>query len=259
MDNKSFALIACVNDEELWGECEKYIGELVVPEGYSLDVIKITGATSIMRAYNEVIEKSDAKYKIYFHQDTFILNKNLLGDLLDLFEDPKIGMVGVQGGTRIPKSGVWFHDGFHSFGTILRVGTIGGIGGMIIPSCWNKRKVRKMSYLPILKPYLPVACIDGLLMATQYDLPWREDLYGGFIYYEGPQCLEFIKKGYQVIVPRQKEPWCLHVSSNRTKAEDEIYHREFRKVMEVFNKEYSSFLGKHIRQIEREIAAGKLS
>ena len=128
MDNRSFALIACVNDEELWGECEKYLGELVVPEGYSLDVIKITGATSIMHAYNEVIEKSDAKYKIYFHQDTFILNKNLLGDLLDLFEDPKIGMVGVQGGTRIPKSGVWFHDGFHSFGTIFRVGTIGGIG-----------------------------------------------------------------------------------------------------------------------------------
>lgn len=33
MDEKAFVLIACVNDEELWAECEKYIEELVIPEG----------------------------------------------------------------------------------------------------------------------------------------------------------------------------------------------------------------------------------
>ena len=251
MNEKSFALIACVTDEELWRQCEKYIEEMIVPQGYSIDVIKLTGATSIMHAYNQAMKKSKAKYKIYFHQDTFILNRNLLNDLLQLFQNSKLGMVGVQGGTRIPKSGVWFHDGLHSFGTILRIGTIGGIGGKLIPPRWNKRKVRKMSYLPIFKPYLPVACIDGLMMATQYDLPWREDLFEGFIYYEGPHCLEFIKKGYHVVVPRQKEPWCLHVGADRTVEEDKSYHKKFRQVMGIFKKEYSAFLNKHIREIER--------
>jgi hypothetical protein len=111
-----------------------------------------------------------------------------------------------------------------------------------------------MSYLPILKPYLPVACIDGLLMATQYDLPWREDLYGGFIYYEGPQCLEFIKKGYRVVVPRQKEPWCLHVGADRSKEDDEKYHKSFRQVMDIFKKEYSAFLNKNIKDIEAVVS-----
>ncbi len=30
------------------------------------------------------------------------------------------------------------------------------------------------------KTFIPVECIDGLLMATQYDVPWREDLFDGF-------------------------------------------------------------------------------
>ena len=251
VENKAFAFIACVNDEALWQRCEQHLKELIVPPGYDVEIIKKIGATNIARAYNEALAQSKAKYKVYLHQDTFVLNKNFLLDLLTLFADPKIGMIGVQGGTRLPKSGVWFHDGLHSFGTILRIGTIGGIGNSLIPAAWNKRKVRKLSYLPIWKPYLPVACIDGLLMATQYDLPWREELYGGFIYYEGPQCLEFIKKGYRVIVPRQKRPWCLHVGADRTAAEDEVYHREFSRVMEIFKAAYGSFLDKHIREIEK--------
>ena len=30
--------------------------------------------------------------------------------------------------------------------------------------------------------HFSVQAIDGLFMATQYDIPWREDLFGGFTF-----------------------------------------------------------------------------
>lgn len=39
------------------------------------------------------MKSSDAKYKIYLHQDVFILNKNFLFDLLYYFSDKSTGMI----------------------------------------------------------------------------------------------------------------------------------------------------------------------
>jgi hypothetical protein len=47
-------------------------------------------------------------------------------------------------------------------------------------------------------------------MATQYDLPWREDLFDGWHYYDLSQAQEFRRAGYQVGVFPQGKPWCLH-------------------------------------------------
>ena len=55
-----------------------------------------------------------------------------------------------------------------------------------------------------------VEMIDGLLMATQYDLPWREDLSCGWESYDVLQSQEFIRNGYRVIVPAMDHPWCRH-------------------------------------------------
>jgi hypothetical protein len=58
--------------------------------------------------------------------------------------------------------------------------------------------------------YQEVQCIDGLIMITQYDLPWREDLFNGWHFYDSSQSMEFIKSGYKVVIPRQSHPWCIH-------------------------------------------------
>ena len=52
--------------------------------------------------------------------------------------------------------------------------------------------------------------VDGLLLATQYDLPWREDIFNGWHFYDISQCMEFMKAGYEVAVPWQESPWCDH-------------------------------------------------
>ena len=55
-----------------------------------------------------------------------------------------------------------------------------------------------------------VEAVDGLLMMTQYDVNWRQDLFHGWDFYDVSQSFEFRRAGYQVAVPYQQAPWVLH-------------------------------------------------
>ncbi|MEK4397726.1 MULTISPECIES: glycosyltransferase [unclassified Bacillus (in: firmicutes)] len=39
-----------------------------------------------------------------------------------------------------------------------------------------------------------VQALDGLLLATQYDVLWRKGIFDGWPLYENSQCFEFRKK-----------------------------------------------------------------
>ena len=66
---------------------------------------------------------------------------------------------------------------------------------------------------------LSVQAIDGLLMATQYDIPWREDLFQGFHFYDVSQSLEFQKAGYLIGIPNQANVWCIHYNGDEFDAD----------------------------------------
>lgn len=194
MDEKKIAFIVCVNDDAYFEECQFYINRLRVPEGYGTDILAIREADSMCAAYNFAMQSTDAKYKIYLHQDTFIIYENFLDEILGRFrEHPEIGMIGMVGGNEMPKSGVAFN-------------------------AWNEGKVDirepDMAYHLVCNKErtedIRVEAIDGFIMITQYDLPWREDLFTHFDFYDVSQAFEFRKAGYEVLVPLQKKPWTVH-------------------------------------------------
>ena len=51
------------------------------------------------------------------------------------------------------------------------------------------------------KPYTEVEAVDGLFIATQYDVKWREDIFDGWDFYDISQSEEFHRAGYKVVVP----------------------------------------------------------
>lgn len=103
MNEKCIAFIICVNDENEFQESLNYIDALDVPEGYNTDVIAVREAPSMAAGYNLAMQSSDAKYKIYIHQDVFLIYKELLKDLISLFQNnDQIGMVGVLGCRVLP-------------------------------------------------------------------------------------------------------------------------------------------------------------
>lgn len=195
MNEKKFQFIICSNNEDFLAECITYISLLEVPEGYSVDVISILEAASMAAGYNEGMRASDAKYKIYLHQDVFIIYRKFLYALLEIFEsDPQIGMIGMVGSPKMPSCGIMWYG--------AREG--GGYG-----------------LIPVQKPYgeyeysledglHEVEAIDGFIMITCQDLPWREELFDGWDFYDISQSFEFRKQGYKVVVPEQISPWCKH-------------------------------------------------
>ena len=97
------AVITCVNNEEEYAQALSYIDRLHVPDGYELDVIAVREAPSMAAGYQMAMEHTDARYKIYMHQDTFIINREFLRDMLSVFEgDDRIGAIGMVGCDDVP-------------------------------------------------------------------------------------------------------------------------------------------------------------
>lgn len=86
----------CSNNPQYEHECIKYINNLTIPEWYEIEIKVIRDAASITSGYNRGMLSSDAKYKIYLHQDTFIINKDFLNCLLKGFNDEATGMLALS-------------------------------------------------------------------------------------------------------------------------------------------------------------------
>ena len=72
--------IICTNDPVYAKECIYYIDHLKVPEGMQIDVLTVEEAKSLTAGYNEAMKYSRAKYKVYLHHDTFIVNPDFIRD-----------------------------------------------------------------------------------------------------------------------------------------------------------------------------------
>lgn len=177
-------------------ECLTYIKQLTIPDGFTIDVITIAEAGSMVSGYQAGMEASTAKYKIYLHQDVFILNKNFLHDTLQIFkQSPSLGMLGMVGTKKLPESAIMWESK-------NRIGAL--------RSC-SLNTTDDYFDIPIENTaYERATAVDGLLIMTQYDISWREDIFDGWDFYDVSQSFEFKRAGYDIAVPYQKVPWVLH-------------------------------------------------
>lgn len=193
-NNHKFCFIICTNDERQLQECLLYISLLIVPEGFEIEVITIDDAVSMTQGYNEAMHASDARYKVYLHQDTFIVEKNFLKKVLSVFEkDNRIGMIGMVGAEKLSKDGVMWHN--------TRIGDFYRL---------DKKMEEKSGIKRLESHFREVEAVDGFLIITCQDIPWREDIFDGWDFYDVSQCLEFRKAGYKVVVPAQNPAWAIH-------------------------------------------------
>ena len=79
-DERAIAFITCVNDEAWYAECLLYLRHLRLPEGFRAECIAVRGAASMAAGYNEGMARSRARYKVYLHQDTLLVNKDFPRD-----------------------------------------------------------------------------------------------------------------------------------------------------------------------------------
>lgn len=197
MDNKQFCFIICTNNEILLGECMEYLKMLYVPVGYTVDALTITEAKSMTSGNNEGMRASEAKYKIYMHQDVFITNRYFLYDLLDIFNmDTRIGLIGMVGYAKISEDAVMWHEKRY------------GANPMYGSGEYKYTDFGSYRY-SVSDGVTDVKVADGLLLATQYDIEWDEE-FDAWDFYDASQCVRFSDAGYRVVVPNQRVPWFVH-------------------------------------------------
>lgn len=252
MNHKKIAFIIAVNDELYFEECKWYLNRLQVPEGYEMNIVTVREAVSMAAAYNEAMESSDAKYKVYLHQDVFLYNRNFIKEVLDIFQtDQRIGIMGVVGASKIPEHGAMYHS---------------WDCGAFISGSWNEVKECYGFQYP---PYVDVQALDGLLLITQWDIRWREDILKQWDYYDIAQCFEFIKAGYKVVIPYQQKAWELHdcgynklrnYNSNRRimrEAYPEFITKEYREEDFLYEVEKEEYVEQYYHNAELAIDIGQ--
>ena len=147
MNDRQVAFIICVNNERKYEECRYYLGRLRVPDGYGTDVIRIQGAPSMAAGYNAGMAGSDAKYKVYMHQDVLIHNVNFIPDLLAVFAcDAQIGLLGMVGTREKSPDGLMRWE-----------------RGKVV----DYYRIHDSKVSPVEKSFEEVDVADGLLLATQ--------------------------------------------------------------------------------------------
>lgn len=218
---KRIAFITCVNSEMWYHECQLYIKHLAVPDGMAVEFIPIWDAQSMCQGYNKGMNQTDAKYKVYIHQDTLIVNHDFLKEMLKIFSEKSVGGFGVIGCRKLPATGIWW-DGMRCVGRVLH-------------ACEAESVVDSICQ-EVEEPFVDVEAVDGLMLVTQYDVPWREDLFTGWHFYEIAQCKELQRRGYEIVVPHQDSYWCIH--SPKEKPLDPSYEKYKR----IFLKEYGAEL-----------------
>ena len=214
MDEKKFCFIICLRNQVNRAKIMQYLNKLQIPRGYTAEVSLIDHEVSIAKAYQQAMLSSDAKYKIYVSENICIQQEFFLAELLQGFAQGKnIGMIGVSGTEVIPANGVLLTS--HR-----RIGRL-----------YNTALNEDFIWGEFSENVKLVQAVDGWLMATQVDIPWRDDLFTGACGYDLAQNIELQKAGYACAVIKQVQPWCSIETKNFdfSKRDTAIFLKEYGK------------------------------
>ena len=195
-DEHKICFITCVTDAAVYNESLASLRRLIVPDGMTVESRAIEQAASMAEGYEAGRTSTDAKYKIYLHQDVQSLAEDFLVRLIRAFrEDAELGLLGVIGCEALPTSGCWWESN----------SLLGSI-------CDEMRGELSARVYRCSETCQPAAALDGCLLATQYDVPWRADLFEKFDFYDISACMEYRRHGWGVAVLPQSEPLIAHFS-----------------------------------------------
>jgi len=190
MNDKKIAVIAQCEANGV-SAIRPYLDAIDVPQGYAVELIEVPYGGNVAATYQRAMERSDAKYKVYLSPGSILLRLNFFEEMLRVFaKDPAIGAMGLIGAKQLSTTGVLAKSAFVRGRLLYADDTV--FHGENIESDIED-----------------VMAVSGDLVATQYDIPWRRDLFHNDCFYAEAQCIEFRRVGYRTVVPRQEEAWLL--------------------------------------------------
>ena len=177
---ETLAFITAVNNSEMYSRCLERLAKLRIPSDIQAVFVPIYNASSMTNAYNKVVFMK-GKYKVYLHQDLLIMDDDFVYNMIDTFKRHEdVGILGVVGCEHMSANGIWWEG-------IIKGRFIDSHTGTLQEYVYSRTD--DIDY---------VDALDGCILCTQYDIPWRNDLFKGWHFYDISQCYEFKKEGYKV-------------------------------------------------------------
>jgi glycosyltransferase involved in cell wall biosynthesis/CxxC motif-containing protein len=216
INEDKICFICSYNDEVVLEESVKYIKALSTPRGIEIEIKFVNKNNSVTKAYNEIMNESDARYKVYLNESVFIINRNFIFDILKIFsENSKVGVLGLVGSKKASPEG-----GMLSYGKVYQ----------------TLNSLELTEFNAVSSSYQIVEFLEDILLVTDHDLSWREEVNN--LEYVQAQCLQFIESGFQVGVVNQETPWVifdnnLHVNET----ELQVKHKNEVELQQIFANE----------------------
>jgi spore maturation protein CgeB len=198
MHSGKICFIACITDDEMERELMDNISSLSVPEGIEIEYLGVREVPSICAGFNEAIEATDARYKVFMRQEARILEPEFISKVIGIFQNNRIGAIGFRGSDRLSSDMVVEH-------------------GFLYGPDPEKE-------LPVEGDYQEVAVITGDVIVTQADFKWDEGFEEVSGFHEISACAELIRKGSKIVVPNQENGSWIDVSAYKM-VRDEIYEK----------------------------------
>ena len=196
MNDKKIAVIAQCEANGV-SAIRPYIDAIDVPQGYAVELIEVPSGGNVADTYQRAMEQSDAKYKVYLSPGSILLRLNFFEEMLRIFtQDPAIGVMGLVGTKQLSTTGL-----------IANSAVIHGRMLYTDDSAFRGENIEGDMEEAVV--------VSGDLIATQYDLPWRRDLFHSNAFVAEAQCIEFWRAGYRTVVPHQDEAWLLTDAQGR--------------------------------------------
>ena len=189
---KKIAVLLHKSRERRYEICMESLRNMNWPDGYEAELFVITQDRPYAVQVNEIMTAADAKYKIYINDDLCLVHPQMIEEMLNLFQDDSIGMIGILGSTSLPVSGSVMDSPYKS-------------GAVYIPSEKDLAELRfhETSEAADVRFLLPS------LFATQRDVPWDE-AYEKQYYAVLAYCRGMEESGVRIVVPHQQEIWCTY-------------------------------------------------
>ena len=223
INEKKICYILCGNNSRYVDEVIIYLKHQIMPEGFEAELCVVENAKSMAQGYNVACKSTNAKYKVYLHQDSFIFDRLFTIKLLDIFCQNEYQLLGVAGCKQMPESGMWGESKESKYFSLLQDYILYVMDG----TAESRKKVEE------------VQALDGVLLATCEDVEWREDLFTHFHFYDISESLEYQKHGLKVGVLTDGQFGVLHEVSVNQK---EHTIPEYEKARKIFLEKYGEFL-----------------
>ena len=177
--------------------CIEALKNVKWPDGYGVEVFTIDAQKPYAAQVNEVLADTDAKVKIYINDDLFLVHAQAIEELLEIFRDESIGMVGFLGSVSLPVSGNLMDSPYKC-------------GAVYVPT---EEDFSEMRFGTAVQAAADVRYILPSFFATQWDIPWDES-YEKQYYAVLAYCRAFEEEGYRIVVPLPENIWCAYQVKN---------------------------------------------